>query len=122
MLYNIVISLIGMATNAPDYDMNDLGVLSYIYYLVSSQNERVAEARIEHEGKLFTWMDYQSLLTAVPSLHLNTAASLTKRIKKYEEDGYVKTKMGQSRRLYIRVTEKFDILLVDKNLFNKAKI
>ena len=110
-----------MSKLSPDYDMNDLGILSYIYYLANSTNERVEDARIEYEGKSYTWIDYQSILTQVPALHLNTAASITKRVKKYEADGYIKTKMGQSRKLYIRLTEKFDLLLVDKLAFPEKK-
>jgi DNA-binding MarR family transcriptional regulator len=96
-------------------DLLDCAILDYIYFICSSPNAKIERARIYNENGAWTWVNYQQMLREMPLLRIKTAGALSPRVKRIEENGYIKIYRPNNQKLYIQLTEKIDELFTKLN-------
>lgn len=99
-----------------ELDVVDGAILDYIYFYCNSQNEKIKKQRIiDKNNEIWTWIDYQSLLNDMPILRLKSISSLTIKIKKIENAGYIESGRFQHIKKYFKMTTKSDDLFIQAN-------
>ena len=85
-------------------DITDLAIIDYLsYWCLHSKHSDVWE----YNGKKYTWVNYNALLSALPFISVRNKISLTKRMKVLRDLGIIKTKSKRNNRLYVRFNRKF---------------
>lgn len=115
MKYNININQKALIEEGSQLDLVDAAILDYLYFMCSSVNAKIESQRVSDGRGRWTWVDFQSLLADLPLLRLNSASSVTNRIKKILAEGWIEAKRVGNQRLYIRITEKCDKLFILAN-------
>lgn len=120
MKYNININQ--RVLHNTQLDIIDAAILDWIMAICSSKNESIEEKRIDG----MTWIDYTSMIMDMPILRINSRGAITPRIKKLEQEGFIKTKIiGKegAKRMYVSTTDLIDSLYFSgkntKELFTK---
>jgi len=106
MKYNIIINQFAVLKLKTKLDFKDLSILDYIIDICTSQNKYIINKRING----FTWIDYENLMQSLPLLGIKTKSSITPRIKKIEQSGFIKIIKKQHQTIFVKLTEKVDKL------------
>jgi DNA-binding MarR family transcriptional regulator len=77
-------------------------ILDYIkdWFFSNSKRKKV----IIENGNTFVWINYRYMIKCLPTLHL-TKPTISRRIKKLESLGFIKTKRFNGKALYISLTK-----------------
>ena len=70
-----------------DFDLVDGAILDYLYFICNSKNEKIKKQRIDG----YTWVDYKKILNDNPMLRIKSTGALTRRVKKMEDTGFIKS-------------------------------
>jgi DNA-binding PadR family transcriptional regulator len=70
-----------------DFDLVDGAILDYLYFICNSKNEKINKQRING----YTWVDYKKILNDNPMLRIKSTGALTRRVKKMEDTGFIKS-------------------------------
>ena len=70
-----------------DFDLVDGAILDYLYFICNSKNEKIKKQRING----YTWVDYKKILNDIPMLRIKSTGALTRRVKKMEDTGFIKS-------------------------------
>jgi len=114
MRYKIEINLLALEEMGSKINLEEAVLLDYLYWLCTSPSEEVEKMRIEKDGEKYTWFDYGFYLKETPILRGKTKASITPKIKKLEEEGFIKTinyaEKGKDKfsKKYIKLLPKVD--------------
>ena len=109
MKYNIYINQLALADT--DLDIVDGAILDYLKFLCGSTNPSIEK----HRQKGHTWADYGKIIEDNPMLRIKSKNSLTPRIKRIRDSGYITTiekRIAGHKRIYVRLTPLFDSLIV----------
>jgi hypothetical protein len=116
MKYNININQLALNDMAPSMDIVEAAILDYLIIICKSVNEKIDNKRfIDKDGEVWTWVDFQTLLEEMPLLHLYSRSSLTPRIKKIEENGFISTfkkRINGHIRLFVKLNRKIEGLFI----------
>ena len=113
MKYSININQLVLADT--NLDLLDAAILEYIYYYCTSQNEKIIANRVCEGTVCWTWVDYRNLIEDMPILRIKSIGSLTPRIERIKEAGFVKNKRIGNQKLYFSITGKCDELFIKQN-------
>jgi len=113
MKYNININQLVLSKTS--FDLIDCAIIDYIYYYCNSKNEKIENQRIKNEKGIWTWINYQTLLRDMPLIKIKSLGALTPRIKKIEQEGYIKTFRQGNQKLFIKLNSKIDELFIETN-------
>jgi len=113
MKYNININQLVLSKT--QLDLTDCAILDYLYIYCNSQNSKIEKQRIRKDGEIWTWVNYQTLLTDMPLLKIKSSGALTPRIKRIEKEGYITTKRFTHQKLFIKLNSKIDELFIQMN-------
>jgi len=111
MKYNININQRVLSTT--NLNIIDCAILDYLIFYCNSKNEKIEKNRVDG----FTWINYKSLLEDMPLLRIKRTQSITPRMRKLEEDGFIITKIirvSGYRRLMVNTTKNIDNLFVEQ--------
>lgn len=109
MKYNININQ--KVLQGQKLDIKDAAILDYLIVYCNSKNEKIQEQRYGD----WTWISYKSLMKDMPLLEINSRQSLTPRITKLVNAGYIEKlnrAVGGKKRLFVKLTQKIDLLFV----------
>jgi DNA-binding Lrp family transcriptional regulator len=83
-------------------DLKSWLILDYIkdWFFSNSKRKKV----IIENGNTFVWINYRYMIKSLPTLHL-TKPTISRRIKKLESLGFIKTKRINGKALYISLTK-----------------
>jgi len=99
-----------------ELDIIDGAILDYIYFYCNCRNKKVEQQRIiDKQNRVWTWVDYRSLLKDMPILKIKSIGAITLRINRIEHSGYIKTMRFQNMKKYFRMTAKSDELFIQMN-------
>lgn len=110
-------------------DIKDGAILDYLIAFCSSDDKSIRQLTIKERGVdyQYTWINYNHLIKEMPMLGIRSKEPITRRIKKIEKAGFIKTFRAPDMSLYIRLTPKIKELYfqnddtAEKPLKNKAK-
>lgn len=119
MKYQININQLVLAETS--LDLIDMAILDYLMFYCNSKNPKIEEKRISFNEEKYTWINYESLIEDMPALRIKSKNSLTPRIHRIAEEGFIKIKIGQYSKLYICLTYKVDSTIVKTNLDSKNR-
>lgn len=110
MKYDISINQLVLAETT--LDLIDCAILNYLIDFCSSDNKKIKQMSLEEGGLVYryTWVNFGYLLKEMPLLRLKQKSSISKRICRIEDEGFIKTFLGPKRNLYIRLTERVSSL------------
>ena len=108
MRYTITINQLALSEIGSKISLEEAVLLDYLYWLCSSPSEDVSQMRIEKNEKNYTWFDYGFYIKETPILKGKTKATITPRIKKLEEEGFIETIHAKNFRIYVRLLPKID--------------
>ena len=102
MKYTILINLQGIKRYGflDKTDAIDWILVDYFYSVIKNESM----FKIEREGKVFTWVNYNHLIDEMPILGFKSKGALSKRIRKLEDLGLLE-KVLQNNRFYFRLTD-----------------
>lgn len=115
MKYNVNINQKVLAEEPESYDLTDGALLDFFWYYCNAKSERIASKRIEKDGELYTWIDYGVISRENPLMNIKTKAGISKRVKRLEELGWIKTTRPENQKTYVSLSAKCDKLLTDVN-------
>lgn len=113
MKYNININQ--KALEGQGLDLKDAAILDYLYFYCNSKNEKIEEKR--EDG--WTWISYKALLGDMPLLNIQSRNSITPRMQKLVDAGYILTKIKMvegekaTKKLFVKLTQLMDKLFVE---------
>jgi hypothetical protein len=83
-------------------DLKSWLILDYIkdWFFSNSKRKKV----IIENGDTFVWINYRYMIKSLPTLHL-TKPTISRRIKKLETLGFIKTKRINGKALYVSLTK-----------------
>jgi len=83
-------------------DLKSWLILDYIkdWFFSNSKRKKV----IIENGNTFVWINYRYMIKSLPTLHL-TKPTISRRIKKLESLGFIKTKRFNGKALYVSLTK-----------------
>ena len=110
MKYNINLNQRALYELTPKIKLVEAVILDYLIMLCREQNEKIEEQRING----YTWVDYKYLLKDMPLLKGRTPATLTPKIKKLKELGYIETFIQDSRK-FVKLTTLCESLFRNLN-------
>lgn len=113
MKYNININQLILADTS--LDIIDSAIIDYLYFYCNSINEKIENHRIRDETGVWTWVNYGTILEDMPLLRIKSTASLTPRIKKIEDAGFISTKRVDNQKLFIKLNSSIDELFIKTN-------
>lgn len=88
-------------------DVNDAAVLEWIIAICKSVNPKVEKQRLEN----WTWIDYGKLINDMPLLRVKSKGSITPRIQRIVENGFIEVKQIDGRKLYAKLKAKVESLV-----------
>ena len=118
MKYTIVIEQYMTCKAFPDEnhrpDLVDLAILDYIQAAYASLSQKMK--RVEIDGKIFVWVNYQHLINEMPLLGINSKRAIVNRIKRLRDFGLIETYLAkeEGNKLYVRLTKKAIEILFTK--------
>lgn len=104
MKYNININQFALAGHG--IDLIDCAILDYLYDYCNSQNGKIKSKRDENG---MTWVSYSAIMDDLPLINIKSKGAISGRIKKIETAGFIKCDLKSDGRLYVSITEKFDL-------------
>jgi len=107
MKYNIQINQ--LALSETDLDVLDCAILDYLIFFCNSKSKRVEK---ERDGD-YTWINFSRLIIDMPLLRLKTTMSISRRIKKIEKAGFIKTRKNKSNRFFVLLENTIDKLFFE---------
>lgn len=96
-------------------DVIDASILDYIMFYCKSPNKKIDKQRIKDEDGDWTWINFGTILKDMPLLRIKSKSSLTPRIKKLEDAGYISSKKINNQKLFVKLNEKIDELFAETN-------
>lgn len=84
-------------------DIKDWIILGYMHKLENSSKAK--KIVVDNRGGNYTWLHLPTMVNALPMLKLADKSALSKRIKKLENKGLVKTYRSRDNTLYFMSTE-----------------
>ena len=96
-----------------DFDLVDGAILDYLYFICNSKNEKINKQRING----YTWVDYKKILNDNPMLRIKSTGALTRRVKKMEDTGFIKS---IERRKNGHKLKYFDLTKKSNSLFTQT--
>jgi len=93
-------------------DIKDMAIFNYIHTMCASVNPRINKERI----KGHTWINYERLIEDMPALRIKSRNSISLRITKLEESGFIKTlkkMVNGHRRVFVKLTTQSDSVFVE---------
>ena len=109
MKYSIFINQKEMSKT--DLDLVDGAILDYLHGICNSKNVKIEEQRING----YTWVDYNKLLNDNPLLRMKSKSALSRRVKKMENSGFIKSierKSNGHKLKYFVLTKKSNSLFI----------
>ncbi|MFA5174599.1 MAG: hypothetical protein WC438_05455 [Candidatus Pacearchaeota archaeon] len=104
-------------------DMLECAILDYLIVYCNSLNPKIQKNRVKDESlKIWSWIDYKSLLKDMPLLRTNSISVLSKKIQKIKNAGYILKLRSSNQKLYIRLTEKVDELFFEQNISEAVSV
>ena len=97
-----------------DFDLVDAAILDYLNFICNSKNEKIENQRING----YTWVDYKKILNDNPMLRIKSTGALTRRVKKMEDTGFIKSieKRKNGHKLkYFALTKQSNSLFIQSN-------
>ena len=113
MKYNININQLFLSKT--NLDLADCAILDYVYIYCNSSNKKIEHQRIREDGEIWTWINFNTLKCDMPLLRIKSISSISARIKKLEQAGYITTKRFLHQKLFIKLNDKVDELFVEQN-------
>ncbi|HEX9059142.1 MAG TPA: hypothetical protein VF941_03090 [Clostridia bacterium] len=113
MKYQITINQ--QVISETNLDIIDAAILDYLIFYCNSQSIKVESQRITIDGNKYTWIDYKTLIEDMPLLPFKSSGSLTPRIKKIEEAGYISCYQKHHQKLFIKLNSSTDELFIKLN-------
>jgi len=112
MKYNIFINQEALYRLAPSLDIIDGGILNFLIDFCRSDNQKLKRLEIKENGNSYryTWVSLSIINSEMPMIPFGSKAFFSQRIKKIEKTKFIKTFRAPDRNLYIRLTEKIDLL------------
>ena len=106
MKYSININQIVLAKTK--LDIKDAAILDYLKSFCMSDDKKVKQLTITEKGidYRYTWINFNHLIGEMPLLRIKNKASISQRIKKIEEEGFIKIFRAPDRNLYVRLMPK----------------
>jgi len=113
MRYKIEINLLALYEMKSKISLEEAVLLDYLYWLCTSPSEEVEKMRIEKDDKKYTWFDYEYYIRETPILRGKSKASITPKIRKLEEEGFIETinyagENDKFTKKYVRLLPKVD--------------
>jgi DNA-binding MarR family transcriptional regulator len=109
MRYKIEINLLALSEMKSKISLEEAVLLDYLYWLCTSPSEEIEKMRTEKDGKQYTWFDYGYYIKETPILRGKSKQSITPKIKKLEEEGFIETFIDEKTgRKYVRLLSKVD--------------
>lgn len=108
MRYKIEINLLALKNLNSKINLEEAVLLDYLYWLCSSPSEEVEKMRKNKDGKDYTWFDYGFYIKETPILKGKTKATITPKMKKLEDEGFIETFLDKDGRKYVRLLSKSD--------------
>ena len=119
MKYNININQLVLSETS--LDVIDGAILDYLVFYCSSKNKKIEKYRVIKDGFVWTWINLKTLLEDMPLIRIKTISSLSVRIKKISNEGYVDTARFGHQKLFVKTNSKTDELFVCANRTVRAK-
>jgi hypothetical protein len=92
-------------------DIIDAAILDYIMSFCNSPSKEIQKCRItDEQGTRWTWIRYENIIRDMPLLRIKEKKTLTPRIQRIEQEGFIKIRRVQNMRQYYALTEKVDKL------------
>ncbi len=112
MQYNIFINQKVICEKYPKLDIVDAAILYFLIYFCGVDNKKLKQLSIEESGITYryTWVSYSYLISEMPLLGINQKASVTSRLKKLKDSGFIKTYIGPDQNVYVRILDKVEEL------------
>ncbi len=106
MKYSININQIALAETK--LGIKDAAILDYLKSFCMSDDKKVKQLTITEKGidYRYTWINFNHLIGEMPLLRIKNKASISQRIKKIEEEGFIKIFRAPDRNLYVRLMPK----------------
>jgi len=116
--YNININQLALASTS--LDIIDAAILDYLISICSSVSDKIEKQRVRDDKGSWTWVDYSTLVEALPLLKLNNNTSVSNRIRKIFEEGFIDYMRVDHQKVYIKLTKRVDELnFITNELVNK---
>ena len=121
MQFNININQKSFVENSKNCDIIDASILTYLIYWCGSDNKGKKQMNWEDNGSTFryTWINFKHLIKEMPLLPFKGKSSVSKRIDKLVNNGWIKKILAPERSCYIRLTAKIDLLFFENPIEEK---
>lgn len=119
MKYNININQLVLSETS--LDTIDGAILDYLIFYCNSKNKKIGKQRIIKNGAIWTWINLKTLLEDMPLIRIKTISSLSVRIKKISNEGYIDTARFGHQKLFVKTNSKTDELFVCTNRYVRAR-
>jgi len=96
-------------------DIKEAAILDYLRAWCQADDKKIKQLSIKEEGVeyRYTWINFKHLIQEMPLLRIKDKGAISRRIKKLEKIGFIKTFRAPDMNLYIRLTEKIKELEFD---------
>jgi len=110
MKYNININQLALTDT--NLDLKDAAILDFLVIMYGVDNPKIKKLTIEEKGKTktYVWINFNHLIKEMPLLRIKQKASISLRVKKIEDAGFIKTFLTPDRTMYYRLTKKVNEL------------
>lgn len=108
MKYSININQRAFVEVAPELDIKDALIISFLKDFCGVDDKRIKQMNYEEDGKVYryTWINLKHLIKEMPLLAIKDIPAISVRISKIEKAGFIKKHLSPDNSLYIRLTEK----------------
>ena len=118
MKFTISINQEKLIKLAPQAALVDGAILDYLFWFCNSTNEEIEKCRVVHEGRKYTWINYDWLLQDMPLLNGKSRQRLIPVFQRLEKWKFIKTHRvnggNGGGRKYIVLEPKIDELYREK--------
>ena len=117
MKYSIFINQKNITELAPKLDIVDAAILDFLIHFCSSDDKKIKQMTFQEEGisYRYTWINYGYLIEQMPLLGIRQKTSITNRLQKISDEGFIKTFYAKDQNVYIRLTEKIKSLYFEES-------
>lgn len=98
-------------------DIKDAAILDYLIGFCSTTDRKVKQLEMTDDGLnyKYTWINFKYLIEQMPLLGIKNKSAISRRIKKIEKCGFIKTFLTPNKDIYITLLPKIKEL----EFFNK---
>lgn len=108
MKFNIVVNQKALVETAKNLDIVDGAIIDYLIHFCSSDDKRIKQMEFREDGITYryTWINYNNLIEQMPLLGIKQKVSISIRLRKISDAGFIKLFKAPNQNVYIRLTEK----------------